>query len=76
FGNGTAIFTNDGGAARRFQKDIRVGMVGINVPIPVPVATFSFGGWKDSMFGDTEAHWRATGGNPWSTAPCPAGRTP
>ncbi|MBS4101979.1 CoA-acylating methylmalonate-semialdehyde dehydrogenase [Tsukamurella paurometabola] len=56
FGNGTAIFTNDGGAARRFQKDIRVGMVGINVPIPVPVATFSFGGWKDSMFGDTKAH--------------------
>ncbi|KXP06571.1 CoA-acylating methylmalonate-semialdehyde dehydrogenase [Tsukamurella pseudospumae] len=56
FGNGTAIFTNDGGAARRFQRDIRVGMVGINVPIPVPVATFSFGGWKDSMFGDTKAH--------------------
>ncbi len=56
FGNGTAIFTNDGGAARRFGKDIRVGMVGINVPIPVPVATFSFGGWKDSMFGDTKAH--------------------
>ncbi|QRY84091.1 CoA-acylating methylmalonate-semialdehyde dehydrogenase [Tsukamurella tyrosinosolvens] len=56
FGNGTAIFTNDGGAARRFQKDIRVGMVGINVPIPVPVATFSFGGWKDSMFGDAKAH--------------------
>ncbi|MFT4042762.1 MAG: CoA-acylating methylmalonate-semialdehyde dehydrogenase [Gordonia sp. (in: high G+C Gram-positive bacteria)] len=56
FGNGTAIFTNDGGAARRFQKDIQVGMVGINVPIPVPVATFSFGGWKDSLFGDTKAH--------------------
>jgi malonate-semialdehyde dehydrogenase (acetylating) / methylmalonate-semialdehyde dehydrogenase len=56
FGNGTAIFTNDGGAARRFQKDIRVGMIGINVPIPVPVATFSFGGWKDSLFGDTKAH--------------------
>jgi malonate-semialdehyde dehydrogenase (acetylating) / methylmalonate-semialdehyde dehydrogenase len=56
FGNGTAIFTNDGGAARRFQRDIEVGMIGINVPIPVPVATFSFGGWKDSMFGDTKAH--------------------
>jgi malonate-semialdehyde dehydrogenase (acetylating)/methylmalonate-semialdehyde dehydrogenase len=56
FGNGTAIFTNDGGAARRFQKDVQVGMIGINVPIPVPVATFSFGGWKDSMFGDTKAH--------------------
>lgn len=56
FGNGTAIFTNDGGAARRFQREIQVGMVGINVPIPVPVSTFSFGGWKDSMFGDTKAH--------------------
>ncbi len=56
FGNGTAIFTNDGGAARRFQKDVQVGMIGINVPIPVPVATFSFGGWKQSMFGDTKAH--------------------
>jgi len=56
FGNGTAIFTNDGGAARRFQRDIQVGMIGINVPIPVPVATFSFGGWKDSLFGDTKAH--------------------
>ena len=56
FGNGTAIFTNDGGAARRFQRDIQVGMIGINVPIPVPVATFSFGGWKESMFGDTKAH--------------------
>ncbi|HET9079927.1 MAG TPA: CoA-acylating methylmalonate-semialdehyde dehydrogenase [Trebonia sp.] len=56
FGNGTAIFTNDGGAARRFQKEIQAGMIGINVPIPVPVATFSFGGWKDSLFGDTRAH--------------------
>jgi malonate-semialdehyde dehydrogenase (acetylating)/methylmalonate-semialdehyde dehydrogenase len=56
FGNGTAIFTNDGGAARRFQRDVKVGMIGINVPIPVPVATFSFGGWRDSMFGDTKAH--------------------
>jgi malonate-semialdehyde dehydrogenase (acetylating)/methylmalonate-semialdehyde dehydrogenase len=56
YANGVAIFTNDGGAARRFQKDIQVGMIGINVPIPVPVATFSFGGWKDSLFGDTKAH--------------------
>lgn len=56
FGNGTAIFTNDGGAARRFQNEVEVGMIGINVPIPVPVATFSFGGWKQSLFGDTKAH--------------------
>ncbi|MEO3939372.1 CoA-acylating methylmalonate-semialdehyde dehydrogenase [Dermatophilaceae bacterium Soc4.6] len=56
FGNGTAIFTNDGGAARRFQNEVQVGMIGINVPIPVPVATFSFGGWRDSLFGDTKAH--------------------
>jgi malonate-semialdehyde dehydrogenase (acetylating)/methylmalonate-semialdehyde dehydrogenase len=56
FGNGTAIFTNDGGAARRFQREVTVGMVGINVPIPVPVGYFSFGGWKDSMFGDTKAY--------------------
>jgi malonate-semialdehyde dehydrogenase (acetylating)/methylmalonate-semialdehyde dehydrogenase len=56
FGNGTAIFTNDGGAARRFQNEIQVGMVGINVPIPVPVAYHSFGGWKQSMFGDTKVH--------------------
>jgi malonate-semialdehyde dehydrogenase (acetylating) / methylmalonate-semialdehyde dehydrogenase len=56
FGNGTAIFTNDGGAARRFQLEVEAGMIGINVPIPVPVATFSFGGWKASLFGDTKAH--------------------
>jgi len=56
FGNGTAIFTNDGGAARRFQNEIQVGMVGINVPIPVPVAYHSFGGWKQSLFGDTKVH--------------------
>jgi malonate-semialdehyde dehydrogenase (acetylating)/methylmalonate-semialdehyde dehydrogenase len=56
YGNGTAIFTNDGGAARRFQNEIEVGMVGINVPIPVPVAYFSFGGWKDSLFGDAKAY--------------------
>lgn len=56
FGNGTAIFTNDGGAARRFQNEVVVGMIGINVPIPVPVAYYSFGGWKNSLFGDTKAH--------------------
>jgi len=56
FGNGTAIFTNDGGAARRFQNEIEVGMIGINVPIPVPVAYYSFGGFKDSIFGDTKAY--------------------
>ena len=56
YGNGTAIFTNDGGAARRFQNEVEVGMVGINVPIPVPMAYFSFGGWKNSLFGDSHAH--------------------
>ena len=56
YGNGTAIFTNDGGAARRFQNEVEVGMVGINVPVPVPVGYYSFGGWKASLFGDTHAH--------------------
>ena len=56
YGNGTAIFTNDGGAARRYQNEVEVGMVGINVPIPVPMAYYSFGGWKASLFGDTHAH--------------------
>jgi malonate-semialdehyde dehydrogenase (acetylating)/methylmalonate-semialdehyde dehydrogenase len=56
YGNGTAIFTNDGGAARRFQHEVEVGMIGINVPIPVPMAYFSFGGWKASLFGDSHAH--------------------
>jgi malonate-semialdehyde dehydrogenase (acetylating)/methylmalonate-semialdehyde dehydrogenase len=56
YGNGTAIFTNDGGAARRFQRDVEVGMIGINVPIPVPVAYYSFGGWKNSLFGDHKAY--------------------
>ena len=56
FGNGTAIFTNDGGAARRFQNEVEVGMIGINVPIPVPVAYHSFGGWKQSLFGDAKAY--------------------
>lgn len=56
YGNGTAIFTNDGGAARRFQNEVEVGMVGINIPVPVPMAYYSFGGWKASLFGDTHAH--------------------
>ncbi|MEU2204918.1 CoA-acylating methylmalonate-semialdehyde dehydrogenase [Microbacterium oleivorans] len=56
YGNGTAIFTNDGGAARRFQREVSVGMVGVNVPIPVPVAYHSFGGWKASLFGDAKAY--------------------
>jgi malonate-semialdehyde dehydrogenase (acetylating) / methylmalonate-semialdehyde dehydrogenase len=56
YGNGTAIFTNDGGAARRFQHEVEVGMVGVNVPIPVPVSYYSFGGWKDSLFGDSHAY--------------------
>ncbi len=56
YGNGTAIFTRDGGVARRFQFDVDVGMVGINVPIPVPVAYYSFGGWKSSLFGDSHAY--------------------
>jgi malonate-semialdehyde dehydrogenase (acetylating)/methylmalonate-semialdehyde dehydrogenase len=56
YGNGTAIFTRDGGVARQFQFDVQVGMVGINVPIPVPVAYYSFGGWKDSLFGDRHVY--------------------
>jgi malonate-semialdehyde dehydrogenase (acetylating)/methylmalonate-semialdehyde dehydrogenase len=52
YGNGVALFTRDGGAARRFEREVQVGMVGINVPIPVPVAWHSFGGWKASLFGD------------------------
>ena len=56
YGNGTAIFTNDGGAARRFQSEVEVGMVGINVPIPVPMSFHTFGGWKNSMFGDMNQH--------------------
>ncbi|HUZ56504.1 MAG TPA: CoA-acylating methylmalonate-semialdehyde dehydrogenase [Streptosporangiaceae bacterium] len=56
YGNGTAIFTNDGGAARKFTHEVQVGMVGINVPIPVPMAFYSFGGWKASLFGDTHVH--------------------
>jgi malonate-semialdehyde dehydrogenase (acetylating)/methylmalonate-semialdehyde dehydrogenase len=56
YANGTAIFTRDGGAARQFQFEVQVGMVGVNVPIPVPVAYYSFGGWKDSLFGDTHMY--------------------
>ncbi len=56
YGNGVAIFTNDGGAARRFQNEVQVGMIGINVPVPVPMAYYSFGGWKNSLFGDSHAH--------------------
>ena len=56
YGNGTAIFTSNGEAARRFQRHVTVGMIGINVPIPVPMAFYSFGGWKDSLFGDRHMH--------------------
>ena len=56
YGNGVAIFTRDGGAARRFEQEVEVGMVGINVPIPVPVAAFSFGGWRSSLFGDSHMY--------------------
>jgi malonate-semialdehyde dehydrogenase (acetylating)/methylmalonate-semialdehyde dehydrogenase len=56
YGNGTAIFTRDGGVARQFQFDVSAGMVGINVPIPVPVAYYSFGGWKSSLFGDLHVY--------------------
>jgi malonate-semialdehyde dehydrogenase (acetylating) / methylmalonate-semialdehyde dehydrogenase len=56
YGNGTAIFTSSGQAARKFQRQVQVGMIGVNVPIPVPMAFYSFGGWKDSLFGDTHVH--------------------
>src|SRR5207244_13381080 len=56
YANGTAIFTESGGAARRFANEIQVGMVGVNVPIPVPAAFYSFGGWKNSLFGDLHVH--------------------
>jgi malonate-semialdehyde dehydrogenase (acetylating)/methylmalonate-semialdehyde dehydrogenase len=56
YGNGTAIFTRDGDAARDFASNIKIGMVGVNVPIPVPVAYHSFGGWKRSLFGDHHMH--------------------
>ena len=56
YANGVAIFTNDGGAARKFQNEVPVGMVGVNVPIPVPMAFYSFGGWKNSLFGDARMY--------------------
>jgi malonate-semialdehyde dehydrogenase (acetylating)/methylmalonate-semialdehyde dehydrogenase len=56
YGNGAAVFTASGAAARRFVREVSIGMVGVNVPIPVPMAFYSFGGWKDSLFGDTHVH--------------------
>jgi malonate-semialdehyde dehydrogenase (acetylating)/methylmalonate-semialdehyde dehydrogenase len=56
YGNGAAVFTSSGDAARRFRRGVHVGMIGINVPIPVPMAYYSFGGWKDSLFGDKHVH--------------------
>ncbi|TDZ80130.1 Methylmalonate-semialdehyde dehydrogenase [Mycobacteroides salmoniphilum] len=82
YGNGTAIFTENGGAARAFQNDVHVGMIGINVPIPVPVAFYSFGGWKASLFGDTHAygnegvHFFTRGKVVTSRWPNPAGTRP
>jgi malonate-semialdehyde dehydrogenase (acetylating) / methylmalonate-semialdehyde dehydrogenase len=56
YGNGTAVFTNSGGAARKFMRGVHVGMIGINVPVPVPMAYYSFGGWKNSLFGEHHIH--------------------
>jgi malonate-semialdehyde dehydrogenase (acetylating)/methylmalonate-semialdehyde dehydrogenase len=56
YGNGTAVFTNSGAAARKFMRGVKVGMIGINVPVPVPMAYYSFGGWKDSLFGEHHIH--------------------
>jgi len=56
YGNGAALFTESGAAARTFEEEVRVGMIGINVPIPVPMAFFSFGGWKQSLFGDLHVY--------------------
>jgi malonate-semialdehyde dehydrogenase (acetylating)/methylmalonate-semialdehyde dehydrogenase len=56
YGNGTAIFTSSGEAARTFMRGVKIGMIGVNVPIPVPMAYYSFGGWKDSLFGDKHVH--------------------
>jgi malonate-semialdehyde dehydrogenase (acetylating)/methylmalonate-semialdehyde dehydrogenase len=56
YGNGVALFTRDGGAARQFEFEVEVGMVGINVPIPVPIGAYSFGGWKNSLFGDSHIY--------------------
>ena len=77
YGNGTAIFTNDGGAARRFQHEIEVGMVGVNVPIPVPVGYFSFGGWKNSLSATpTRTASRASTSSPAARSSPRAGSTP
>jgi malonate-semialdehyde dehydrogenase (acetylating)/methylmalonate-semialdehyde dehydrogenase len=59
YGNGVALYTRDGGAARVFERSVTIGMVGINVPIPVPVAYYSFGGWKSSLFGDARMYGQA-----------------
>jgi malonate-semialdehyde dehydrogenase (acetylating)/methylmalonate-semialdehyde dehydrogenase len=77
YGNGTAIFTNDGGAARRFQNEVEVGMVGINVPIPVPMAYYSFGGWKNSLCSATATRtaWRASTSSPAARSSPRAGST-
>ena len=84
FGNGTAIFTRDGDAARTFCHQVQVGMVGVNVPIPVPMAFHSFGGWKRSLFGDLHVHGPEgvrfytrlkTVTSRWPTARRAAGRT-
>jgi len=56
YGNGTALFTSSGADARKFQREVHVGMIGINVPIPVPMSYYSFGGWKDSLIGDSPIH--------------------
>jgi malonate-semialdehyde dehydrogenase (acetylating) / methylmalonate-semialdehyde dehydrogenase len=56
YGNGTALFTGSGEAARRFQREVKVGMIGIDVPVPVPMSYYSFGGWKDSLIGDSPVH--------------------
>ena len=56
YGNGTAIFTASGEAARKFQREVKVGMIGVNVPVPVPMSYYSFGGWKDSLIGDSPIH--------------------
>jgi malonate-semialdehyde dehydrogenase (acetylating)/methylmalonate-semialdehyde dehydrogenase len=64
YGNGTAIFTRDGDAARTFAHNVNIGMVGINVPIPVPMAFRSFGGWKRSLFGDHHMHTRGCASTP------------
>jgi hypothetical protein len=70
YANGTALFSASGETARTFQRDVQVGMIGINVPIPVPMAFHSFGGWKASLFGDTAARIRPAASQPGTNAPC------